>query len=91
MLRLVIEIEGSLSLKDKRTIIRSIKDRMIRTYKLSAAEVDLNDSIAFAELGAALVSNSRDHGESVLGKALAMVEDDYPVRIHDSAIHSERY
>jgi hypothetical protein len=91
MLRLVFEIPDAISLKDKRKVLRSIKDRLIRTYKLSAAEVDLNDSVAFAELGACMVSNSREFGESVLGKAITMVEDDYPVRIHDAAIHSERY
>jgi uncharacterized protein YlxP (DUF503 family) len=58
---------------------------------MSAAEVDLQDSLSFAQIGGALVSNSKTFGESVLQKAFAMIENETPVRIQDVSIHSEEF
>jgi uncharacterized protein YlxP (DUF503 family) len=58
---------------------------------MSAAEVDLQDSLAFAQIGGALVSNSRAFGESVLHKAFEMIENEVPVRIQDVSIYSEEF
>jgi uncharacterized protein len=91
MLALIIELPGSASLKDKRRVVSSVKRRLQVKFRVSCAEVDMLDSMCFAEIGAALVSNSREFGESVMHKALAVVEDDYGVRIHDAQIHSEIY
>jgi hypothetical protein len=91
MLVLIIEIPGSSSLKDKRRVVSSVKERLRTKFRVSCAEVDLLDSLAFAEIGAALVSNSRNFGESVLHKALAVVEDEFGVRVYDAQIHSEVY
>jgi uncharacterized protein YlxP (DUF503 family) len=91
MLALVIEIPESASLKDKRRVVSSVKERLRAKFRVSCAEVDLLDSLAFAEIGAALVSNSREFGESVMHKALAVVEDEYGLRVHDAQIHSEVY
>ena len=91
MIQILFEIPGVESIKDKRRIINSIRDRLIRKFHLSAAEIDLQDSLAFAEVGGALVSNSRVFGEKVLNKAFKMIEDEMPVRIHDMRIHSEEF
>jgi uncharacterized protein YlxP (DUF503 family) len=58
---------------------------------MSVAEVDLQNSLSFAQIGGALVSNSRIFGETVLQKAFQMVERDLPVRIQDMSIHSEEF
>ena len=50
-----------------------------------------DDSLRFAHLGAALVSNSREHGEEVMRKALDFVESSYDLRLHDSQIHTELF
>jgi len=91
MLQIIFEIPESGSIKDKRMIIRSIKDKLHKRFKLSAAEVDLQDSIAFAQIGAAIVSNSKEFGETVLQKSLKMIEDDFSLRIQDVNIHSEEF
>jgi uncharacterized protein YlxP (DUF503 family) len=91
MLALVIELPEAASLKDKRRVVSSVKRRLQTKFRVSCAEVDLLDSLSFAEIGAALVSNSKEFGESVLHKALAVVEDEYGVRVHDAQIHSEIY
>lgn len=91
MFQLLIELPESYSIKDKRRIVKSIKDKMRVRFHLSCAETDLQDSLRFAQLGAALVSNSTEFGETVLQKALRSIENDFCLRIHDSQITSERY
>ena len=58
---------------------------------MSVAEVDLQDSLTFAQIGGAVVSNSRSFGESVMQKAFEMIEKELPVRIQDMSIHSEEF
>ena len=91
MIQMIFEIPDAGSLKEKRRIVRSVKDKLQRRFHLSAAEVDLQDSITFAQIGGALVSNSKVFGESVLQKAFAMIENEVPVRIQDMRIHSEEF
>jgi uncharacterized protein YlxP (DUF503 family) len=61
-------IPGAQSLKDKRMIVRSMKDRLGRKYNVSVAEVDHNDLLQRAVLGVALVSKDRQHLEAVFQK-----------------------
>jgi uncharacterized protein len=91
MLDLVLEIPEASSLKDKRRVVSSVKERLRTRFRISCAEVDLLDSLAFAEIGAALVSNSKEFGESVMHKALAVAEDEFGLRVHAAEIHSEIY
>jgi uncharacterized protein YlxP (DUF503 family) len=91
MIQLIFEIPDIGSIKEKRRIVRSVRDKLQRRFRLSAAEVDLQDSLSFAHIGGALVSNSRVLGESVLHKAFAMIENEVPVRIQDMSIHSEEF
>jgi uncharacterized protein YlxP (DUF503 family) len=88
---MIFEMPDIGSIKDKRRIVKSIKDKLERRFHLSAAEVDLQDSLAFAQIGGALVSNSRTFGETVLNKAFKMIENEIPVRIQDVKIHSEEF
>jgi uncharacterized protein YlxP (DUF503 family) len=91
MMQLIFEIPDVESIKDKRRIIRSVKDKLVRRFRISAAEVDLQDSLSFGQIGGALVSNSRNFGEMVLQKAFKMIEDEMPIRIQDMKIHSEEF
>ncbi|MCL2833686.1 MAG: DUF503 domain-containing protein [Treponema sp.] len=91
MIQLIFEIPEVQSIKDKRRIIRSIRDKLLHRFHMSVAEVDLQDSLSFAQIGGALVSNSKSFGESVMQKAFEMIERDLPVRIQDMSIHSEEF
>jgi uncharacterized protein YlxP (DUF503 family) len=91
MIQLIFEIPDVDNIKEKRRIIRSVKDKLQRRYRMSVAEVDLQDSLSFAQIGGALVSNSRAFGESVMQKAFQMIENETPVRIQDMSIHSEEF
>jgi uncharacterized protein YlxP (DUF503 family) len=91
MIQMIFEMPDTGSIKDKRRIVKSIKDKLERRFHLSAAEVDLQESLSFAQIGGAFVSNSRSFGETVLNKAFKMIENEVPVRIHDVTIHSEEF
>jgi uncharacterized protein YlxP (DUF503 family) len=91
MIQMIFEIPDVESIKDKRRIIRSMRDKLQRRFRMSAAEVDLQDSLTFAHIGGALVSNSRSFGEMVLNKAFKMIEDEAPIRIQDIRIYSEEF
>ena len=91
MIQMVFELPDVCSLKEKRRIVRSVKEKLQRRFHMSAAEIDLQDSLSFAQIGGALVSNSKVFGETVLQKAFAMIENEVPVRIQDMSIHSEDF
>lgn len=91
MIQFIIELPEASTLKDKRQIVRSVRDRFQKKFRMSAAEVDLQDSVSFAQIGGAIVSNSKTFGETVLNKAFSLVESELPVRIHDVSIYSEEF
>jgi uncharacterized protein YlxP (DUF503 family) len=91
LIRLIIELPPLGSIKEKRRIVKSLIDRVRVKFRVSIAEVDLHESLTFAEIGAAFVSNSRRLGESVMNKVLGYVEDNCEGRVSDASIMSERY
>ncbi|GAB6392837.1 MAG: DUF503 domain-containing protein [Treponematales bacterium] len=91
MLQVIFELPEAGSIKEKRRVVRSIKDKLQKRFRVSAAEVDLQDSLSFAQIGGALVSNSAAFGESVLHKAFEMIENETAARIQDVRIHSEEF
>lgn len=62
------------SLKEKRRIVKSITDRVRHKYKISAAEVDYLDSLDRGSLGFGVVSNNKQHAETVLQKVLNQID-----------------
>ena len=54
--RIELHLPGSRSLKDKRSVIRSLKDRIRERVQASVAEVDHQDLWQRAALGVAVVS-----------------------------------
>lgn len=61
---------GSQSLKDKRQVLHSLKDRLRGKFNLSIAEVDSQDLWQRAVLGMACVANDGGHVNQVLDQAL---------------------
>ena len=91
MIQILFEIPDVDNIKEKRRIVKSVIEKMRCRYKMSAAEVDLQDSLSFAQIAGAYVSNSKVFGETVVRKAFDMIEKETPVRIQDMSIHSEEY
>jgi uncharacterized protein YlxP (DUF503 family) len=66
VLTLELRIEHAHSLKEKRHVVKSIKDRLRHKFNVSVAEIDDQDLHNSAVIAAAAVSSSRDFAEKVL-------------------------
>jgi uncharacterized protein len=75
-LRLKLVVFESLSLKDKRRAIKSLKERLANRFNVSVAEVGSLDSRQQAELGVAMVANDRTFVNSALDKLVDYVRQD---------------
>lgn len=64
VLRVRLTIFEALSLKDKRRVVKSLKDRLAHRYNISIAEVDDLDRRQVATLGIAVVGNEARFVES---------------------------
>jgi hypothetical protein len=69
---------GLSSLKEKRSVLKSMLARMHNTFNVSAAEVDYHDSWQSAVIALAAVSNSTAHVHQVIENVLKWVETHYP-------------
>ncbi len=72
-LRIRFLVRQSQSLKDKRQVVRSIKDRLQNAFNVSVAEVDAEDHRQLAVLGLATVGNEVQPLKSCLEKIVALV------------------
>lgn len=70
ILQFELEIPGALSLKDKRRVVRSVKDRLHREHQVSVAEVGALDRWRTAEMGVSIVSNSAPYVSAVFDRVL---------------------
>lgn len=68
VLRVRLAIFEAMSLKDKRRVVKSLKDRLANKYNVSVAEVDALDMHQRADIGIAMVSNDARFVESCLHK-----------------------
>ncbi|MDH4185561.1 MAG: DUF503 domain-containing protein [Nitrospira sp.] len=66
-------IPGSQSLKDKRQVLLSLKDRLREKFNLSIAEVDGQDLWQKAVLGLACVANEGRYVNQVCDQALNVI------------------
>ncbi len=72
VLRLHLTIVDARSLKDKRRVVRSLKDRLASKLRVSVAEVGELEHPRHAWLGVACVSNEAAHCDSVLEEAASL-------------------
>ncbi len=91
VLRLRIDLPGTTSLKEKRRVIASLKERVATRFRVAAAEVAANDDLRRAVLAFAVVANSGVHAETVLQKVMRFVEDAVPDRVSGARVFTEHY
>lgn len=65
-LNLELRIEGARSLKDRRQVVRSLKDRLRSRFNISIAEINPSDLWQSATLGAVAISPSRAYLEGLM-------------------------
>ncbi|MCI0376482.1 MAG: DUF503 domain-containing protein [Gemmataceae bacterium] len=56
------------SLKDKRQVVKSIKDKLHNNFNVSVAEIEGQDNRQLAVLALAMVSNESHHVKTALGQ-----------------------
>lgn len=67
-LTLELRIEGAHSLKDKRQVLRSVKDRLRNSFNIAVAEIEVTDLWQRATLGVVSISDSRDYLDGLMRK-----------------------
>jgi len=72
--RLTLLVPESHSLKDKRMVLRSIKDRTRRKFNVAIAEVGGEDLWQQAVLGFAVVANERAFVEGLVQKVIDFID-----------------
>ena len=80
-----LHLDGCRSLKEKRRILKSLKDRLHNRFNVSVAETSHQDAWQRAELTCCVVATDRRHGQSVLSAADKLVDSDGFSRIVDSS------
>ncbi|HKC92612.1 MAG TPA: DUF503 domain-containing protein [Nitrospira sp.] len=79
-------LADSQSLKDKRQVLLSLKDRLQHKFNLSVAEVDGQDLWQKAVLALACVANDGRHVNQVLDQALNLIRNNPAVEIVQSRV-----
>lgn len=71
-----LSLPGCGSLKEKRMVVKSLKDKVRHRFNVSVAETDMQDVWSRAELTVALVATDRRRADSVLDKVDLFLERD---------------
>lgn len=74
LLTLEIHIPDARSLKDKRQVLRSLKDRLRGRFNVAVAELDYHDVWQSSLVGVVTLSNNAHHVEQSLQTVLAEAE-----------------
>ena len=70
LLTLELHIPDAQSLKDKRQVLRSMKDKLRRQFNVAVAELDHQDVWQRSVVGVVTLSNEEKHVNEVLQKVL---------------------
>ena len=70
LLTLELYIPDAQSLKDKRQVLRSLKDRLRREFNVAVAELDHHDTWQRSVVGVVTISNEEKHVYEMLQKVL---------------------
>ena len=74
VLQIEIAIPDAFSLKDKRRVVKSLKDRIAHGHNVSIAEVGALDEHRRSTIGMAMVSNDKSYVEGALSKLVDFVK-----------------
>lgn len=81
VLRFSLDIPGARSLKDKRSVVRSLKERIQGRLKVSIAEIGVLDDPRRATLGVAVVSNDSTVCDQVMSSVMNVAST-----VHDAVL-----
>ena len=81
-----LQVYGCQSLKDKRHVVRGLRERIRSKFNVSVAEVDCQDLWQRAVLGVAVVAADGRFAREVLDKVRHLVEQDARVGILSATV-----
>lgn len=81
--RVTLMVPESHSLKEKRMVLRRIKDRVRNKFNCAIAEVGDQDDWQSVQLGFAVVSNERGFTQAMVQKVLQYIEDLQVAKVAD--------
>ena len=73
-----LNLPGLGSLKEKRSVLKSLIARIHKEFNVTAAEVDLHDAWQATTLGVAVVTTSAVHAQNLLNNLVGWIEDYRP-------------
>jgi uncharacterized protein len=88
-LTLELHIEAAQSLKDRRQVVRSLKDRLRTGFNVSVAELDPSNLWNRATIGVVSISDSRDYLDGLMKKverAATRVANNHGADVTDSFV-----
>ena len=89
LLTLELTIEAAQSLKDRRQVVRSLKDRLRASFNVAVAELNATGLWNRASIGVVSVSDSRDYLDGLMKKVerlAARIANNHGAEIADSYI-----
>ena len=86
VLQLELSVPDAFSLKDKRRVVKSLKDRIAHGHNVSVAEVGALDEHRRAIVAIAMVSNDSRYVEGALSKLVDYVRLDPSAVLNDYQI-----
>ncbi|MCK4648296.1 DUF503 domain-containing protein [bacterium] len=84
--RIELHIPEVNSLKGKRQIIKSIKERIRNRFNVSIAEIEKQDLWQRATLGLACVTNEKAQANRILSKVIHFIEQNRNISLTDYEI-----
>ena len=86
IVRVELHLPGAASLKDKRAVVRALKDRIRSRTAAAVAEVDHADLWQRASLGVAIVTGSAEGLGTLLSDLRDIVERQHDVTVLDWSV-----
>lgn len=79
------------SLKEKRRITMSIKNKLKNKYNISVSEIESNDNHKSIVIGVSTVSNSKNIVEKTLKDIVVFIEENYNIDFLDEELIIDNY
>lgn len=76
-------IYDSYSLKDKRSVMKSMLKKMHNKHNISIAEVGKQDKLNQGMIGIAIVGNDAVFNQKVFDQVLNEIEENYEIDVHE--------
>jgi len=83
IVRIELHLPGARSLKDKRQVVRGLKDRIREHARAAVSEVEFQDLWQRAALGVAVVAPDPGQARELLQAVRRLVEQTYPAQLTD--------